>query len=157
MNRFANHTTSYAIKNPTGELLTYTPSGKVNAKNASVNFTLKVYVCCTVCNMFSKSWSPLFYSICFVFGSLLPQRVAVSAVKSSAQLSSKQLMELLFSSKAIRHCKTTPPLQHGFLVQVKNGSTSTVIGCDSAPIILLVRITNGYNGIFFFPSPQFVF
>ncbi|XP_018521812.1 protein mono-ADP-ribosyltransferase PARP6 [Lates calcarifer] len=73
LNRFTNHTTSYAIKNPTGELFTYTPSGK---------------------------------------------RVVVSAVKSSAQLSTKQLMELLFSSQAIGHCKTTPTLQHGFLVQI---------------------------------------
>ncbi|XP_034390465.1 protein mono-ADP-ribosyltransferase PARP6-like [Cyclopterus lumpus] len=73
MNCFTSHTTSYAIKNPTGELFTYTPSGK---------------------------------------------RVAVSAVKSSTQLSTKQLMELLFSSQAIRHCKTTPTLQHGFLVQL---------------------------------------
>ncbi|KAF3688687.1 Poly [ADP-ribose] polymerase 6 [Channa argus] len=73
LNRFSNHTTSYSIKNPTGELFTYTPSGK---------------------------------------------RVVVSAVKSPAQLSTKQLLELLFSSQAIRHCKTTPTLQHGLLVQV---------------------------------------
>ncbi|KAM9352337.1 protein mono-ADP-ribosyltransferase PARP6-like [Symphorus nematophorus] len=73
LNRFTNHTTSYTIKNPTGELFTYTPSGK---------------------------------------------RVVVSAVKSSAQLSTKQLIELLFSSQAIGHCKTTPTLQHGFLVQI---------------------------------------
>ncbi|KAF3854976.1 hypothetical protein F7725_023031 [Dissostichus mawsoni] len=46
------------------------------------------------------------------------KRVVVSAVKSSAQLSSKQLIELLFSTQAIKHCKTTPTLQHGFLVQV---------------------------------------
>ncbi|KAM7002561.1 protein mono-ADP-ribosyltransferase PARP6-like isoform 2-T2 [Tautogolabrus adspersus] len=72
-NCFTNHKTSYNIKNPTGELFTYTPSGK---------------------------------------------RVVVSAVKSSAQLSTKQLFELLFSSQAIGHCKTTPTLQHGFLVQV---------------------------------------
>uniref|UniRef100_A0A3Q1JZS8 PARP catalytic domain-containing protein n=1 Tax=Anabas testudineus TaxID=64144 RepID=A0A3Q1JZS8_ANATE len=65
LSRFTNHTTSYTIKNPTGELFTYTPSGK-----------------------------------------------------SSARLSTKQLIELLFSSQAIRHCKTTPTLQHGFLVQV---------------------------------------
>ncbi|XP_044212760.1 protein mono-ADP-ribosyltransferase PARP6-like [Thunnus albacares] len=73
LNRFTNHTTAYTIKNPTGELFTYTPTGK---------------------------------------------RVVVSAVKSSAQLSTKQLIELLFSSQAIRHCKTTPTLQHGFLVQI---------------------------------------
>ncbi|KAM3610108.1 uncharacterized protein V6R79_025495 [Siganus canaliculatus] len=73
LNHITSHTTSYTIKNPTGELFTYTPSGK---------------------------------------------RVKVSAVKSSAQLSTKQLLELLFSSQAIRHCKTTPTLQHGFLVQI---------------------------------------
>ncbi|XP_049579381.1 protein mono-ADP-ribosyltransferase PARP6-like isoform X3 [Syngnathus scovelli] len=72
-NHFANHTMSYNIKNPSGELFTYTPSGK---------------------------------------------RVAVSGVKSSAQLSTKQLIELLFFSQAIGHCKTSPTLQHGFLVQV---------------------------------------
>ncbi|XP_077374160.1 protein mono-ADP-ribosyltransferase PARP6-like isoform X2 [Festucalex cinctus] len=73
LNHFANHTTSYNIKNPSGELFTYMPSGK---------------------------------------------RVFVSGVKSSAQLSTKQLIELLFFSQAIEHCKTTPTLQHGFLVQV---------------------------------------
>lgn len=73
LNSFTNHTTSYTIKNPIGELFTYTPSGK---------------------------------------------RVMVSAVKSSAQLNTKQLIELLFTSQAIGHCKTTPTLQHGFLVQI---------------------------------------
>ncbi|XP_035011881.2 protein mono-ADP-ribosyltransferase PARP6 [Hippoglossus stenolepis] len=73
LSRFTNHTTYYTIKNPRGELFTYTPSGK---------------------------------------------RVLVSAVKSSAQLSTKHLIELLFSSQAIGHCKTTPTLQHGFLVQI---------------------------------------
>nr|XP_057944193.1 protein mono-ADP-ribosyltransferase PARP6-like isoform X2 [Doryrhamphus excisus] len=73
LNQFTNRTTSYNIKNPSGELFTYTPSGK---------------------------------------------RVVVSGVKSSAQLSTKQLIELLFFSQAIGHCKTTPTLQHGFLVQV---------------------------------------
>ncbi|XP_071343899.1 protein mono-ADP-ribosyltransferase PARP6-like isoform X1 [Trachinotus anak] len=73
LSRFTNYTTSYTVKNPPGELFTYTPSGK---------------------------------------------RVVMSAVKSSAQLSTKQLIELLFSSQAIRHCKATPTLQHGFLVQI---------------------------------------
>ncbi|XP_069384370.1 protein mono-ADP-ribosyltransferase PARP6-like isoform X2 [Paralichthys olivaceus] len=73
LSRFTNHTTYYTIKNPRGELFTYTPSGK---------------------------------------------RVLVSAVKSSAQLSTKHLIELLFCTQAIGHCKTTPTLQHGFLVQI---------------------------------------
>lgn len=49
----------------------------------------------------------------------------MSAVKSSAQLSTKQLIELLFSSQAIRHCKTSPGLQHGFLVQVMSCQNMT--------------------------------
>ncbi|KAM9376044.1 protein mono-ADP-ribosyltransferase PARP6-like [Pholidichthys leucotaenia] len=73
LNRLMNHSTSYTIKNPTGELFTYTTSGK---------------------------------------------RVMISAVKSSAQISTKQLIELLFTSQAIGHCKATPTLQHGFLVQI---------------------------------------
>ncbi|KAM9807717.1 protein mono-ADP-ribosyltransferase PARP6-like [Neosynchiropus ocellatus] len=71
LNHFSNQ--SYNIKNPSGEVFTYTPSGK---------------------------------------------RVVVSAVKSSAQLNTKQLMELLFVSQAVKHCKAAPSLQHGFLVQV---------------------------------------
>ncbi|XP_071752710.1 protein mono-ADP-ribosyltransferase PARP6-like [Centroberyx gerrardi] len=73
LNRLMNRTTSYTIKNPKGELFTYTPNGK---------------------------------------------RVVVSAVKSPAHLSTKQLIELLFSSQAIGHCKTAPTLHHGFLVQI---------------------------------------
>uniref|UniRef100_A0AAX7V349 Poly [ADP-ribose] polymerase n=1 Tax=Astatotilapia calliptera TaxID=8154 RepID=A0AAX7V349_ASTCA len=64
---------------------------------------------------------PFFFSSEYrviLFVTLLPQRVMVSAVKSSAQLNTKQLMELLFTSQAIGHCKTTPTLQHGFLVQI---------------------------------------
>ncbi|KAF6716852.1 Poly [ADP-ribose] polymerase 6 [Oryzias melastigma] len=46
------------------------------------------------------------------------KRVMVSAVRSSAHLSTKQLVELLFSSQAIGQCKSAPPLQHGFLAQI---------------------------------------
>ncbi|KAK0143808.1 Poly [ADP-ribose] polymerase 6 [Merluccius polli] len=46
------------------------------------------------------------------------KRVVLSSVKSPAQLSTKQFMELLFSSQAARHCKVVPSLQHGFLVQL---------------------------------------
>uniref|UniRef100_A0A8C4FF12 Poly [ADP-ribose] polymerase n=1 Tax=Dicentrarchus labrax TaxID=13489 RepID=A0A8C4FF12_DICLA len=64
-------------------------------------------------------WLPLSkYCFIVVFVSFHAQRVVVSAVKSSAQISTKQLIELLFSTQAIGHCKTTPTLQHGFLVQI---------------------------------------
>lgn len=49
LNRFANHTTSYTIKNTNGELFTYTPSGKVripasaNSKIPSLTFTRVLY------------------------------------------------------------------------------------------------------------------
>lgn len=35
LNHFMNHTTSYSIKNPTGELFTYTPSGKVMSSSSA--------------------------------------------------------------------------------------------------------------------------
>ncbi|KAK7877517.1 hypothetical protein WMY93_031763 [Mugilogobius chulae] len=54
----------------------------------------------------------------FAYHSNWESRVMVSAVKSSTQLSTKQLIELLFSTQAIRHCKAAPTLQHGFLVQI---------------------------------------
>lgn len=57
----------------------------------------------------------------------LSQRVMVSAVKSPAQFGTKQLVELLFSSKAIGHCKTTPTMEHGFLVQVKTNLNLSVM------------------------------
>uniref|UniRef100_A0A8D3AFT9 Poly [ADP-ribose] polymerase n=1 Tax=Scophthalmus maximus TaxID=52904 RepID=A0A8D3AFT9_SCOMX len=41
LNRFTNHTTSYSIKNPTGELFTYTPSGKVTIGHCKTPPTLK--------------------------------------------------------------------------------------------------------------------
>ncbi|XP_056138401.1 protein mono-ADP-ribosyltransferase PARP6-like [Lampris incognitus] len=47
------------------------------------------------------------------------KRVMVSSIKSPAQLTTKQLIELLFFSNAIAgHCKAVPPLEHGFLVQI---------------------------------------
>ncbi|XP_013876983.1 poly [ADP-ribose] polymerase 6 [Austrofundulus limnaeus] len=70
---FPTLTTSYPIKNPAGELFTYTADEK---------------------------------------------KVVVSAVKSSVQLSTKQLVELLFTSQTVRLYKSSPTLQHGFLVQI---------------------------------------
>ncbi|XP_058501459.1 protein mono-ADP-ribosyltransferase PARP6-like [Solea solea] len=45
------------------------------------------------------------------------KRVKVSSIKPS-QISTKQLIELLFSSQTTVHCKSSPTLQHGFLVQI---------------------------------------
>uniref|UniRef100_A0A671WH75 Poly [ADP-ribose] polymerase n=1 Tax=Sparus aurata TaxID=8175 RepID=A0A671WH75_SPAAU len=43
LNHFTNHTTSYTIKNPTGELFTYTPSGKsVNCSMQSIQKSQKL-------------------------------------------------------------------------------------------------------------------
>lgn len=47
LNRFTNHTTSYSIKNPTGELFTYTPSGKVRARSLA---KYKTHLCDKVLN-----------------------------------------------------------------------------------------------------------
>ncbi|XP_045063623.1 protein mono-ADP-ribosyltransferase PARP6-like isoform X2 [Coregonus clupeaformis] len=73
VNLLMNRTMAYTIKNPRGELHTYTTNGK---------------------------------------------RVLVSAARSPAHITTKQLVEVLFSSQAFIHCKSVPTLQHGFLVQV---------------------------------------
>lgn len=99
LNCFTNHSTSYIIKNSTGELFTYTPSGKVRT---SVELRqIQIFQTSLICMTLS-------------------QRVMVSAVKSPEHLGTKQLVELLFSSQAIGHCKSTPTMEHGFLVQVKH-------------------------------------
>lgn len=47
LNRFTNHTTSYTIKNPSGELFTYTPNGKVRIPS-SVELKTELYLKKTV-------------------------------------------------------------------------------------------------------------
>ncbi|XP_016374048.1 poly [ADP-ribose] polymerase 6-like [Sinocyclocheilus rhinocerous] len=46
------------------------------------------------------------------------QTVAVPAGRAPAQITTRQLIELFFSSQAGGHCKNIPTLEYGFLVQV---------------------------------------
>lgn len=50
---------------------------------------------------------------------LTHQSVAVPASRPPAQITTKQLIELFFSSQAGGHCKNIPTLEYGFLVQVR--------------------------------------
>lgn len=115
LNCFTNHSASYIIKNPTGELFTYTPSGKVR----TLDFRQT--------QVFGTSLTVL----------TLPQRVVVSAVTSPAQFGTKQLLELLFCSKAIGHCKTAPTMEHGFLVQVKPDQNKNSGGITVFPALVV--------------------
>uniref|UniRef100_A0A7N9ALP6 Poly [ADP-ribose] polymerase n=1 Tax=Mastacembelus armatus TaxID=205130 RepID=A0A7N9ALP6_9TELE len=106
----------------------------------------------------------------FMFVSLLPQRVVVSEVKSSVQLSTKQLLELLFSSQAIRHCKTTPTLQHGFLVQIMRYAEQRIptlneycVVCDERHVfqnvfslLCLAALLSSRKSLIFEPFPSVV-
>lgn len=56
LNRFMNHTTSYTIKNPTGELFTYTPNGKVRTLSPAWLKPIKKYP--------SLTFSWVFYCVC---------------------------------------------------------------------------------------------
>lgn len=49
---------------------------------------------------------------------LTHQTVAVPAGRAPAQITTRQLIELFFSSQAGGHCKNIPTLEYGFLVQV---------------------------------------
>ncbi|KAL2088835.1 hypothetical protein ACEWY4_015734 [Coilia grayii] len=46
------------------------------------------------------------------------QTVAVPAARAPAQITTRQLIELFFSSQAGGHCKNIPTLEYGFLVQI---------------------------------------
>lgn len=50
---------------------------------------------------------------------LTHQTVAVPAARAPAQITTRQLIELFFSSQAGGHCKNIPTLEYGFLVQVR--------------------------------------
>lgn len=49
---------------------------------------------------------------------LTHQTVAVPVGRAPAQITTRQLIELFFSSQAGGHCKNIPTLEYGFLVQV---------------------------------------
>lgn len=77
-------------------------------------------------------------------GALLPimlcfhlthQTVAVPAARAPAQITTRQLIELFFSSQAGGHCKNIPTLEYGFLVQVRHGHTSPLIRALIQPAI----------------------
>lgn len=51
---------------------------------------------------------------------LTHQTVAVPAGRAPAQITTRQLIELFFSSQAGGHCKNIPTLEYGFLVQVSS-------------------------------------
>ncbi|XP_048828229.1 protein mono-ADP-ribosyltransferase PARP6 isoform X3 [Brienomyrus brachyistius] len=54
------------------------------------------------------------------------QSVAVPASRPPAQITTKQLIELFFSSQAGGHCKNIPTLEYGFLVQIMKYSEQRI-------------------------------
>ncbi|XP_053498200.1 protein mono-ADP-ribosyltransferase PARP6 isoform X2 [Ictalurus furcatus] len=54
------------------------------------------------------------------------QNVAVPGSRSTVQITTKQLIELFFSSQALLHCKSIPTLEYGFLVQIMKYSEQRI-------------------------------
>ncbi|TDH17281.1 hypothetical protein EPR50_G00007170 [Perca flavescens] len=54
------------------------------------------------------------------------QTVAVPAARAPAQITTRQLIELFFSSQAGGHCKNIPTLEYGFLVQIMKYSEQRI-------------------------------
>ncbi|KAA0715285.1 Poly [ADP-ribose] polymerase 6 [Triplophysa tibetana] len=54
------------------------------------------------------------------------QTVAVPAGRAPAQITTRQLIELFFSSQAGGHCKNIPTLEYGFLVQIMKYSEQRI-------------------------------
>uniref|UniRef100_A0A8B9R3M2 Poly [ADP-ribose] polymerase n=1 Tax=Astyanax mexicanus TaxID=7994 RepID=A0A8B9R3M2_ASTMX len=59
------------------------------------------------------------FGVCF-------QSVAVPGSRSTVQITTKQLIELFFSSQALLHCKSIPTLEYGFLVQIMKYSEQRI-------------------------------
>lgn len=67
---------------------------------------------------------------------LTHQTVAVPAARAPAQITTRQLIELFFSSQAGGHCKNIPTLEYGFLVQVRpQGDTSLLHRALIQPVL----------------------
>lgn len=64
---------------------------------------------------------------------LTHQTVAVPAARAPAQITTRQLIELFFSSQAGGHCKNIPTLEYGFLVQVRHQPHMSDYCCTHAP------------------------
>lgn len=64
---------------------------------------------------------------------LTHQTVAVPAARAPAQITTRQLIELFFSSQAGGHCKNIPTLEYGFLVQVRHQRHTRVITAALRP------------------------
>ncbi|XP_051545717.1 protein mono-ADP-ribosyltransferase PARP6-like isoform X2 [Myxocyprinus asiaticus] len=54
------------------------------------------------------------------------QSVSVPGSKSTVHITTRQLIQLFFSSQALIHCKSTPTLEYGFLVQVMKYSEQRI-------------------------------
>ncbi|XP_034042338.1 protein mono-ADP-ribosyltransferase PARP6a isoform X3 [Thalassophryne amazonica] len=54
------------------------------------------------------------------------QTMAVPAARAPAQITTRQLIELFFSSQAGGHCKNIPTLEYGFLVQIMKYSEQRI-------------------------------
>ncbi|XP_036432080.1 protein mono-ADP-ribosyltransferase PARP6 isoform X2 [Colossoma macropomum] len=54
------------------------------------------------------------------------QSVVVPGSRSTVQITTKQLIELFFSSQALLHCKSIPTLEYGFLVQIMKYSEQRI-------------------------------
>ncbi len=70
---------------------------------------------------------------------LTHQTVAVPAARAPAQITTRQLIELFFSSQAGGHCKNIPTLEYGFLVQVRHkGDMRLLNKALTHPVLLRV-------------------
>ncbi|XP_076154981.1 protein mono-ADP-ribosyltransferase PARP6 [Alosa pseudoharengus] len=54
------------------------------------------------------------------------ESVAVPGARPTVQITTKQLIELFFSSQALIHCKSIPTLEYGFLVQIMKYSEQRI-------------------------------
>lgn len=89
---------------------------------------------------------------------LTHQTVAVPAGRAPAQITTRQLIELFFSSQAGGHCKNIPTLEYGFLVQVLtrfelHNNKSIQISTHTWTNSIFPQARNGFNSCYCVNEP----
>ncbi|KAI3377705.1 hypothetical protein L3Q82_008859 [Scortum barcoo] len=134
--RLMNRSISCTMKNPKGELFSYPPNSQVSASLDQIlshrPFTLHLNIHPPPALFPPEPFLtptrdmaavPFPIMLCL---HLTHQTVAVPAARAPAQITTRQLIELFFSSQAGGHCKNIPTLEYGFLVQIMKYSEQRI-------------------------------
>ncbi|ROL42126.1 Poly [ADP-ribose] polymerase 6, partial [Anabarilius grahami] len=131
--RLMNRSISCTMKNPKGELFSYPPNSQ--GLHVTDKTWLQIPLVGPVSHPNPQPLCPStppspntagWHLSHNALSPLTHQTVAVPAGRAPAQITTRQLIELFFSSQAGGHCKNIPTLEYGFLVQIMKYSEQRI-------------------------------